>query len=352
MFRQRLSATLLGLLAVAAAGLPAAARAADSAVILMYHRFGEGKYPSTSISLEQFDSHLQELKTGGYTVLPVPEILDAMAAGRDLPDRTVGITVDDAYLSVYTEAWPKFRQAGFPFTLFVATDPVDRATKAGGEGIGGYMTWEQVRELAQGGVTIGSQTASHLHMATASPERNRADLERSNARFAAELPGTPVKLFAYPYGEASLAAAEAVRAAGFTAAFGQHSGAMGRTAEPDYLPRFALNEHYGDLARFKLVTSTLPLPVSDVTPADPLVTDNNPPAIGFTIAGEVGRLDQLNCFISPDEAHVERLGDTRIEVRVDNPFPAGRTRLNCTVPADGGRWRWYGRQFVVPNGSD
>ena len=337
---------LFNLLAAGAVFIvPALAEAADSAVVLMYHRFGESRYPSTSITLDQFEAHMKELKSGGYHVLPVPEILDALASGRSLPDRAIGITIDDAYLSVFTEAWPRFREAGMPFTLFVATDPVDLATAGKGSG---YMTWEQIRELSDAGVAIGSQTASHLHMATSSEAANRADLERSNARFVAELGERPT-LFAYPYGEGSLAVAELLREYGFTASFGQHSGAIGSTEDRFFLPRFALNETYGGIDRFTLVANTLPLSVRDVTPADPLIGAANPPAIGFTVENPPKSLDRLSCFISPEKAHIERLGETRIEVRVKAPFPSGRTRLNCTLPGDNGRWHWYGRQFVVPD---
>ena len=124
-----------------------AALAAQSAVIFMYHRFGENEYPSTSIRLEQFEDHLKALKKGNFTVWPVPRIIAALKAGQDLPDRTIGITIDDAYLSVFTEAWPRFKAAGIPFSVFVATDPVDRK-------VGGYMTWEHLRELKAAGVTI------------------------------------------------------------------------------------------------------------------------------------------------------------------------------------------------------
>ncbi|MCG8512414.1 MAG: chitin deacetylase, partial [Rhodospirillales bacterium] len=92
----------------------------------------------------------------------------------------------------------------------------------------------------------------------------------------------------------------------------------------------------------------LPLPVSEVTPADPLVGGQNPPAIGFTVDESVDGLNRLTCFISPDKARMERLGERRFEVRVDTPFAKGRTRLNCTLPASDGRWRWYGRQFYFP----
>ncbi len=334
-------AVILLVTAAWAAAPPSVALAENSAVVLMYHRFGEGKYPSTNVTIAQFEAHIRELKSGAYTVLPVPRIIEALRRGTSLPERTVGLTIDDAYLSVYTEAWPRLKAAGFPFTLFVATEPLDRKHPD-------YMTWDNLREMAGAGVTIGHQSASHLHMAKASAERNRRDIARADGRFRANL-GMRPKLFAYPYGEAGLAVQKLVRGADFAAAFGQHSGATGGTDDLYYLPRFAMNEKYGDLARFRLVANTLALPVTDMVPADPLITGLNPPAIGFTVVGNVQGLQRLTCFASHEgRAKVERLGTTRIEVRVKKPFPKGRTRLNCTMPAKDGRWRWLGRQFYVP----
>ncbi len=331
----------LSLLTAVLSGTPSAAQ--DSAVVLMYHRFGDSRHPSTNIRIDQFEEHISELRTGGYTIVPVPEIVSALRNQTTLPDKAVGITVDDAYLSVYQQAWPRFRAAAFPFTVFVATDAVDKATARGSQD---YMNWEQLRELVESGVTIGSQTASHLHMPMASLTQNKSEIDGSNARFEEELGFRPT-LFAYPYGEASLAVAKTVSQAEFVAAFGQHSGAIGRGQDLFYLPRFALNETYGDLDRLRLVANTLPLPVEDVTPEDHLITQNNPPAIGFTVVGDIEGLDRLNCFISPEKAQVERLGDHRFEIRVERPLAAGRTRLNCTAPGKNGRWHWYGRQFIV-----
>ena len=75
----------------------------------------------------------------------------------------------------------------------------------------------------------------------------------------------------------------------------------------------------------------------------------NPPAMGFTVVGEIGKLDRLRCFTShAGKARLERLGKNRFEIRSETPFPRGRTRLNCTQPTVDGRWRWYGRQFFRP----
>ena len=147
------------------AASPQPVTADTHAVVFMYHRFGDGRFPSTNITLEQFDAHISEIQSGGYNVRPLPEIIAAFRKREPLPDRTIAITIDDAYASVYTEAWPRLRQAGLPFTLFIATDAVDRR-------LADMMTWDQIRELATAGVTIGSQTASHPHMPALSKTQN------------------------------------------------------------------------------------------------------------------------------------------------------------------------------------
>jgi peptidoglycan/xylan/chitin deacetylase (PgdA/CDA1 family) len=331
-----------GLAALLAGWPDGGASAADSAVVFMYHRFGEDGFPTTNIRLDQFEAHLEELATGGYTVLAVPEILEALEAGRPLPEQAVGLTVDDAYLSVYTEAWPRLRAAGFPFTLFVSTDPVDKGYRT-------YMSWDQIRELAAAGAAVGGHTASHLHMVDATPDEVTADIARSHERFRAELGAVP-EIFAYPFGEMSFAVRDQVMAAGYRFAFGQHSGASHGEDDVFNLPRFALNESYGGLGQFRLRAQALPLPVADVTPADRLL-GTNPPVFGFTVAPRMGALDRLNCYATQQgRARVERLGEHRIEVRLDAPFAPGRSRINCTLPGPDGRWRWFGTLFYLPKG--
>ena len=294
--------------------------------------------PTTSIRLDQFEAQIAELKRGGYTVMAVPEILRKLAAGKALPEFAVGITVDDAYESVITQAWPRLKAAGFPMTVFVATDPIDK-------GFRDYMTWDQLRTLVQAGVTIGAHTASHLHMADASAERNWDEIARSNARFKAELGFIP-EIFAYPYGEMSLAVRGEVKATGYKFAFGQHSGVIYAGADFFDLPRFAMNEHYGEIAKFRERAQALPLPVKEFAPADPLVT-KNPPDIEFALDETIAGAGKLACFGGDGETLTMTRDDGRIAVKLPGPLPAGRFRLSCTMPAGGGRFRWFGAPFYV-----
>ena len=310
----------------------------DSATVLMYHRFGESRYPSTNISIEQFEAHLAHLAGGNYTVLKLDDIIVRLRAGELLPDRTVAITIDDAYLSVYTEAWPRLTEAGFPFTLFVASSPIDRK-------LSGYMSWEQIRELQSSGVTIGSQTHTHPHMHRLSDEEVRAEISTSNGRFIEEL-GLRPELFAYPYGEYSQFVIDAVKDAGFRAAFGQNSGIMHSADDQCQLPRFAFNEAYGTIDRLKLAVDGLPLKVHDLTPEDMVLT-MNPPLYGFTVSEEMSPVSQLRCFSNNHgKLDVTMLG-MRAEIRAPGPLTEPRARINCTMPAVDGRWRWFGRQFLT-----
>jgi peptidoglycan/xylan/chitin deacetylase (PgdA/CDA1 family) len=310
----------------------------DSATVLMYHRFGESRYPSTNISIEQFEAHLAHLAAGNYTVLKLDDIIVRLRAGELLPDRTVAITIDDAYLSVYTEAWPRLTEAGFPFTLFVASSPIDRE-------LSGYMSWEQIRELQSSGVTIGSQTHTHPHMHRLSDEEVRAEISTSNGRFIEEL-GLRPELFAYPYGEYSQFVIDAVKDAGFRAAFGQNSGIMHSADDQFQLPRFAFNEAYGTIDRLKLAVDGLPLKVHDLTPEDMVLT-SNPPLYGFTVSEEMSPVSQLRCFSNNHgKLDVTMLG-MRAEIRAPGPLTEPRARINCTMPAVDGRWRWFGRQFLT-----
>ena len=310
----------------------------DSATVIMYHRFGEGRYPSTNISLERFEEHLALLTNGNYTILPLTEIVKKLKSGQLLPDRTVGISIDDAYLSVYENAWPLLRAAGLPFTIFVATSPVDRS-------LPDYMSWEQLRELRAAGVTIGSQTHTHPHMHRLSVERVREEIDLSNQIFLEELGERP-ELFAYPYGEYSGFVIDAIKDAGFTAAFGQNSGIMHKDEDFFELPRFAFNEDYSALSRLKLAVNGLPLKIKELTPDD-MVLKDNPPIYGFTLAEEMSPVSQLRCFSSNHgKLEVSLLG-LRAEVRLPGPLPSPRGRINCTMPAGKDRWRWYGRQFLT-----
>ena len=210
------------------------------------------------------------------------------------------------------------------------------------------MTWNDVRKMQAAGVDFGAHTASHLHMTAASPSQNEAEIKKSNARLAAELGAVP-SLFAYPFGEAGAEVINTARIGGYAFSFGQHSGVIHPKSDFNYLPRFAMNENFGNDERFKLIINTLPFPVMDLTPEDTKIGPVNPPNVGFTAAPSLKNLTSLTCYVSGEgRVPVTLLGTNRIEIRATKPFAKGRTRLNCTLLGTSGRWHWFGTQFVSP----
>lgn len=315
-----------------------------SASVFLYHRFDEARLPSTNISVAHFQAHINELTSGPYHVMPLGEIVESLISGKPLPSHAVAITIDDGFLSAYLHAWPILRKAGLPFTLFISTDALDEKHK-------GAISWDQLREMIAGGkVTIGNHGAAHLHMPQTSEAVKRADIEKARARFAAEL-GLQPEIFAYPYGEYSKADRALIMQMGFKAAFGEPSGPIHHGADIFALPRFVVNDQYGENRRFRLAANALPLAAYDITPEDPaLAPGNNPPVIGFSVDAGVTGLDRLACYASHQTAPLalDRIGGSRIEARLQTPFPRGHGRINCTLPAGNGRWRWLGQLYVVP----
>ena len=326
----------------------AAASAGDQVVVLLDHRFGEEAHPSTSVRLEQFDGHLEHLERNGYAVVPLTQGAAAVRDGAELPDRAVAITMDDAYHSVYAHAFPRLRARGYPFTVFVATGPID-------SGRPGYMTWDQMREMEREGASFASHGSMHLSFVrrpgVASEidlrVRVRADIEHSARRLSEELHPL-ADVLAYPYGEYDSSVAELVVEMGYVA-FGQHSGVVGRADDLRCLPRFPMSEAFAGVDDFALKVATRPFPVARIVPWDPTTTSRRP-RLEVELGETDARFDHLACFVGGQgEVPVEWLDyGRRFAVAPSLDLAEGRNRVNCTAPsADGNRFHWFGHPWIV-----
>lgn len=341
---------LMGLLVVGmfCGWAPPAHAGSDSAVIFMYHRFGDGRFPSTNIRMEQFKEHVAYLEENGYRVAPLDEVVATLKSGDTFAEKTVALTMDDAYASVYEHAWPILREKGWPFTVFVATDGVDRR-------FSDYMTWDQMRELKAAGVQFANHSASHPHMidrADGETEaqwlaRIQADVLKAQARLDKELGPCP-KMLAYPYGEYNGKVADLMAELGFLA-FGQHSGAAGPTTDFRAVPRFPMSEAYGAIRSFRTKARTKSLPIVSMSPWDPETTDRQPELEVSVGEGDI-IWNELSCFVS-GQGRVEVrwvVPGKTFKVRAEKPLPPGRHKYNLTAPAGDRRaYHWFSRQWIV-----
>ena len=304
----------------------------------MYHRFNENKYPSTNIKMNIFYDHIKMINNLNYDFISPDDFKKNFHIPRK--QKKILLTIDDAFESFYLNAWPFLKKNKIPFILFVSTEPM---------GNNGYMTWEQIREIESESFTyIGHHSHSHEYLIDKSDAEFVEDMEKANKLFLKNIGYVP-NIFSYPFGEYS----EFMRdyaSKNFKFAFGQHSGIIDVNKEKFQLPRFPINEKYGELKRFKSIINTYPLEYKELLPVEKKLSyDNNPPKFRVEFFNKQKNIDKINCY--SNEGNVWEKSDTNLEnniltIKFREPFKPRRGRINCSLN-DNGKWRWFGTQFVI-----
>ncbi|HLJ44832.1 MAG TPA: polysaccharide deacetylase family protein [Bryobacteraceae bacterium] len=232
--------------------------------ILMYHRF-----PAAA----EFDAQCEHLRRY-YRPISMTEASEWLHRGKPLPPGAVVVTVDDGYRDFYVHAYPVLKSHGIPALVYIATDLPDKQTwlwtdqvtdaalKArlkklpDGERRTALLTmkwlraapppehaplsWDEIREMAAGGIEFGAHTRSHPILSRL-PNRKaiEAEVAGSKERIEVEL-GSTVLHFCYPNGhpeDFSGEVVEVVRESGFTTAVTGVQGINFSGADPYRLLR-------------------------------------------------------------------------------------------------------------------
>ncbi|MEM7363906.1 MAG: polysaccharide deacetylase family protein [Pseudomonadota bacterium] len=296
-------------------------------VILQYHHIDDDTPASTSTSPAVFSEHLDYLADNDYAVIDLPAAVARLRSGQDLAPRTVAITFDDAFDSIYHTALPLLVEHDMPFTVFVSTDYLNRPH---------YMTTAQMREMQSQGASFANHTRSHIHLQRYLDGEIEAEWE---TRIREEIEGAEQilidqlaenhKLLAYPYGEYNLRVLEIIDDLGYTA-FGQQSGPASRHSDFALLPRFPMGGPYSSMRQFPTKVASLPMPLVETARLEPL-TDQARPVLNLSLSGDRFRLHQLACFAPGGTAEVTRDG-SQFTIRGPEALSAGRSRYNCTMP--------------------
>ena len=305
---------------------------------LMYHRFDENKYPSTNIQMDVFVKQIEMIKNSNYDFYDIQKFIDNFNEPKN--EKKILITIDDAFSSFYEIAWPFLKENKIPFILFVSTEPV---------GNNGYMTWDQIREVEKESFAyIGHHSHTHDYLIEKSDEEFINDIEIASKFFLKELGYIP-NLFSYPFGEYSKFMKDYV-AENFSFAFGQHSGVIDLNKDKFELPRFPINENYGELNRFKSIINFFPLEYKNLIPEEKKLTKaNNPPEFQVEFFEDQKNLDNINCYSNEGNAWEKsnfNFLNNKLTIKFRDAFTPRRGRVNCSLNDDG-KWRWFGIQFVV-----
>ena len=310
-------------------------------ISLMYHRFEENKYPSTNIKINDFKKHLKIIEDNKIAFVNPKKLKDELLNNKK--QRKILLTIDDGFLSFYENAWPLLKERKVPFILFVSTREV---------GSFNYMTWNQIKELSKEDfVEIGNHSHSHEYLVDEHIEVIREDIEKSIKIFKDKL-GKNSNFFSYPFGEYSLEFKRLIKSLNFDYAFGQHSGVMDDTKDFYELPRFPINEKYGEIKRFNSLIKTLPFKYKEIYPNEKYLLQNkNPPEVKISFYENIKNLKSLTCYSNENDKWRQSVikfeNDNTLFIKISEKFIGERGRINCSLRDSSGFWRWLGIQFVV-----
>jgi len=162
---------------------------AKAVPILYYHRINEVDGPSFAVRPSVFEKQMSALVRAGWKTIRLGELSEFVSGRKKLPERSMMITFDDAYLDNWVFAHPILARFGMNAVVFPITDRItngevrprsdemqesslpeilncrianltylsDEAAKRKA-----FLTWEELKAMEAGGVwEIGAHTHHH-----------------------------------------------------------------------------------------------------------------------------------------------------------------------------------------------
>lgn len=223
-----------------------------SVMVLCYHNIEDKSgMKALTITTAEFERQLTAVKENGYTVIGMQDFLAWRRGEKSIPQKSCLITIDDGWVSGYTNAWPVLRKLGYPFTMFIYVHYVGTGGKS--------LSWEQLAEMRDGGVDIQSHTYSHSNLRAPGvgvDAKTRAYVMNDvktlgkegwlrkeifdSRKVLEEKLGIKVNALAYPFGVHSPEARALVKEAGYEAGFTVYGQRLGLNSPAEQLGRYAV----------------------------------------------------------------------------------------------------------------
>lgn len=178
--------------------------------VLNYHLISNKKINALAITPQEFDEQMAYLHNNGYTTISPDQLLNSIQYSEPLPENPILITFDDGYRDAYLEAYPILKKYNFTATIFLITDYVGNNSR--------YLSWEEVKEMHDNGITFGSHTLNHISLSDSTNEYVEYQLTKSREAIEWRLK-EPVKYFAYPGGFYNQTTTQLLKQTGYRGAF-------------------------------------------------------------------------------------------------------------------------------------
>jgi peptidoglycan/xylan/chitin deacetylase (PgdA/CDA1 family) len=203
--------------------------------VLSYHNLAETRTNLMTVPRASFEAQMKFLAENGYTVITMDQFLDFMEFQEPVPDKSVVITFDDGWRSLYTIGWPVLRKYGFPATVFVYTDLIVGSSKT--------LSWQELARMRDQGLDIQCHTVTHRNLGKQAKGETFKDYMASvekeiddSRRIIKTRLGIETDCMAYPYGATNSLVSHMLRRRGFRAGF-----TVERDPNPFYVNNFRIN---------------------------------------------------------------------------------------------------------------
>ena len=185
--------------------------------VLSYYRLSKNKPSKMAITRDDFKAQMKYLKDNDYHVITLDQLLGFIDYQEQIPEKSVAITFDDGWISIYDIAVPILKEYGFPATIFIYTDFV---------GGGKAMSWKHIKELSEAGFDIQCQTKTHRNLTVLKNKEsfkqyfNSLEMEISYPKkLIKEKLNKECNCLAYPYGKTNNLVIAMLKKHGYRAAF-------------------------------------------------------------------------------------------------------------------------------------
>ena len=284
--------------------LPEAAVFADDGKVvnvLCYHRFKKRKITDKIkkkwgdiyyLNPAMFEEHIKFIKKN-YSIISMNKYLMYLDGQASIPDRSVVITIDDGYKSVYTKAFPILKKYEVPAIVYLYQDFIPGGRNA--------LTFDEVKEMMREGIEFGCHSKSHPILTSKWKNRNNRRKKRKmdDAEYVKmlekEIIGSkiylednlrvPMSTFAYPYGTYSKEVHHFIKKAGYKAAFSVVASYNTRDTYRYALKRTMIYNSTS-IEKLKKILEKKPIKVTDIYPADGDVIEDRTPELKAVIAAD------------------------------------------------------------------
>lgn len=206
--------------------------------VLCYHQFTEAPKSNSKmvVTRAEFENQMNYLASNGYHVFSLNELAKFLDGKKELPIKSVVITIDDGYKSYLNVAYPILKKFKFPSTMFVYPEFI---------GAGKALSWQDVKYLSHAPlVDIQSHSKTHDSLSPLPGGESQEDY-LSRLKFEVEgaeqilssRTGQSISYFAYPYGNSSLEIVELLEKKNYELAVTVHKGSNPSFSTPFLLHR-------------------------------------------------------------------------------------------------------------------